>query len=148
MATVYETLKDRIEVNLGNVAEIAEFFMYPKQEFKNYPAVTVIPIPGEVAFETTDEDERSYKFMLTLYYPIKPGGVENAIDALYELSDKVMDEFSQDRVFENGTPISMPVGTVFLMVNPVFAGWGQVDEKDLIAAEIELNCRVSVTSSD
>lgn len=153
MATVYETLKDRIVSNLQNVSEFdaANIFGYPTLDFTGYPACTLIPIPGDVDFETTAEDERFYKFMVTIYYPLKQnneGTASTAIDALYNIADEVLDEFSTDRVFENGTPIVMPANTVYLMTNPVFAGWGQVDEKDLLACEIELNCRVSVVSSD
>jgi len=152
MATVYETLKDKIAAKLAAETKFDanNIFSYPRQEFSGYPAATLIPIEAAVNYETTDEDEREYKFLVSMYYPLKPDqgstkGADFAIKALFDLVDDVLDAFSTDRTFNSG--ITMPAGTVFLMVNPVFAGWGQIDEKDLLVAEMELNCRVSVQSS-
>lgn len=150
MATVYETLRDRIESNLNSIAKIGTVFDYPAQEFKDaeYPVAIIYPSPDStVEYETTSDDERYYNFIIDLFYQIKPEGIQNAMAALFDLVDDVLYNFSTDRHFENGTPISMPAGNIFLIVEPVKTSWGHVVDKDLIIASIELKCRVSVQSS-
>lgn len=150
MATVYETLRDKILAKLQTITKFGSVYAYPKQNFEidEYPVCIFYPAPeSDVDFETTVEDERTYQFIINIFYQIKPDGIETALNALYNLVDDVMDIFSQDRTFSNIPAISMPSGTVYLMTNPVSAGWGQISEKDLIVAVIKLYCRVSVQSS-
>lgn len=145
--TNYNVLQAKILEKLEGIAKLSEVYDYPKLKITETPACVFYPIEGRVDMESTTEDERIYVFRVDVFFKTKPSGVQNAFDALYNCIDDVMEVFSEDRTFKD-PPISLPAGNVFLMVNPVSAGWGQVSEEDLIVATIELYCRVSVESSD
>ena len=144
--TIFTTLKNKILSLLQTVTKLENnnIFDYPKAEVNGYPAAIFYPAEGSVDYETTSEDERVYAWVIEIHYEYDIGGISNALNALYDCVDDVLDKFSTNRML---TGISMPASTVLIGVEPVSAGWGELPNKKILVATINLKIRVSVSSS-
>lgn len=147
MATTYTTLRAFILEKLDAITQLENVTDDPMLQFEGYPAAIIIPSEGESDWETNVEDERSYTFDVIIYEETKKQGISSAITKLFDTVDYVLDAFAADKHFQSPTPISMPTGKTFLTCNPVFASWGQVDDKELLAATVKVRCRVSVSNA-
>ena len=146
MGKVYTTLTAQILSKLQDVStfDVDNIFDEPRAKITGYPAVVFYPAEGDVDYEMTSDDERQYNYNIEVYYEYDAAGISKALDALYDCVDDVLDEFSEDRMLAG---ITMPADTVLLGVEPVFAEWGELPNKKVLAAIINLKIRVSVTSS-
>lgn len=97
--TIYKTLIGKIKTTLESVTEIAQVFDYPasETEITAYPCAVFFPDSVENAFETNNQDFRTYKFKLYLV-----AGGENITpsklfgDVLAGAMDGVMEKFADD----------------------------------------------------
>lgn len=145
--TTYTILRAQLLAKLQSITQIAEVEDDPKLEFDSFPGAVIIPAEGESDYETNVEDERIYAFDIILYETTKDQGISVALTKLYDAVDYVLDSFAQDRQLESPTPMTMPTGKTFLQVKPVAAGWGDIPDKELVAATIKIFCQVSVDNS-
>lgn len=145
--TLYTTLRAFILAKLQTITQLENVSDDPVLQFTGYPAAIIIPSEGESDWETNVEDERTYAFEVILYEETKKQGVGMALTKLFDAVDYVLDTFAEDKQFLLPTPIVMPTGKTFLTCNPVAAGWGDIPDKELLAATIKLMCRVSVDNS-
>ena len=145
MANTYSTLKASILAKLQGISSIQEVTDNPALNFNGYPPAIIIPSEGESDWETNAEDRRIYSFDVLIYEETKKQGTSQAIDILMETVDDVLDAFAEDKGL---TGISMPANKILLTVEPVHAGWGDVPDKELIAAIVKIRISVSVNSSD
>ena len=97
--TIYKTLIAKIKATLTDVAEISEVFDYPasETEITKYPCAVFFPDSVDNAFETNNQDLRTYKFKLYIV-----AGGENITasklfgDVLAGAMDGVMEAFAKD----------------------------------------------------
>lgn len=144
--TTYKLLRDRIfdKVNALNRFEVVKKF--PDLNFGGYPAATVIPSDGDVDYETSSDDQRTYAFIINIYFPITPGQEEKALDAVMQAADDVLDTFTTDKQLSSPSPITFPTGKIIIGVRPVFTSWGATDDKKLMIAEITVSIAISTST--
>lgn len=147
MATTYTTLRAQLLAKLQAISQIAEVEDEPKLEFTQFPGAIIIPSEGESDYETNQEHERTYAFEIILYETTKDQGIGEALTKLYDAVDYVMDAFAEDPQLLSPAGMVMPTGKTYLWTNPVAAGWGDIPDKELLAATVKLSCRVSVDNS-
>lgn len=144
MATTYQTIRDQLRDKLLTITDIQDVSRYPKREFDGFPAVILTPAEGESAWETNNEQERVYIFDCKVFYETKGVGNDDALDRLYNVVDLILDEFAEDPNLEQPTPISLPSKKTLITVNPVSAGWEQLDDTEILMAKISIKVVVSV----
>lgn len=142
--TAYTIIKDFIKTKLDAISKLQEVSDDPTQKFNGFPAATITPSNQESDYETSDENMRVYAFEVRAFQDIQEGGLSAALDALYDLSDDVLDAFDQDETFSG---ISLPTGYTMIAVRPANAGWEQDDDSNLLVLNIKLNVVVSVSIS-
>jgi hypothetical protein len=144
MATTYQIIRDKLRDKLLTETAIEEVARYPKREFTGYPAAILVPAEGDSGWETTAEHERAYVFDCQIFYETKGVGNDNALDALYNVVDEVLDNFAEDTLLEQGGAIALPAKQTIISVEPVSAGWEAMDDTDLLMARITIRVVVSV----
>ncbi len=139
----YQVIRDQCRDKLLSITEIQEVARYPKREFTGYPAAILAPADGDSEWETNNEHERVYAFNCEIFYETKGIGNDEALDRLMEIADLILDEFAEDTELQNPTPIALPTKKTLITVDPVFAGWEEVDDTELIKVTILIKVIVS-----
>ena len=144
--TAYTVIKNFILAKLQAVTQLQQVTDNPELNFNGYPAAIIIPAEGESDWETNMEDQRNYAFDVIIYEETKKQGISTAINTLMDTVDYVLDTFAQDKLLI-GIQALLPAGHTFLTVNPVAAGWGDIPDKEVLAATVKLTCRLSIDNS-
>ena len=115
-------------------------------DFSGFPSAFIIPAEGSGDYETNTEDERIYAFECHIFYQYdqQKTAVTDALDNLYDVCDDVLDSFAQDKQLSG---ISLPTGKMLIDTRPVFAGYEEIPEKELLKAIIKLSVHISVDNS-
>jgi len=144
MATTYQLIRDKLRDKLLTVTSIQEVARYPKREFTGYPAAILVPAEGDSEWETNNEHERVYAFDCQIFYETKTLGNDETLDRLYNVVDEILDEFAEDPNLEQPTVIALPAKKTMITVQPVSAGWEEVDDTELLMARIQIKVVISV----
>jgi hypothetical protein len=139
--SAYATIKNKILTILQTVTKIQEFYGYPILNFGGYPAAVIVPSSQDADYETNVDNQRIYAFQISIFQEIQEGGIENALDALYDLADDVLNAFDKNPTL---TGISLPTGYTMIYVVPSIAAWHQIEDKDVLSLDITLKVRVSI----
>ena len=142
MARTFETLRDKIVVNLQTITDIQEVNTSPTLEFDAYPSVAVYPTTQESDYETTTQNERIYSFMVSVFHETKTTSKGDALIAMYDVVDQVLDNFDKDPTL---TGISLPTGKQIIDIVPTTSEWGQVEDRELLEIDVVLGVRISVS---
>ncbi len=142
--TCYTILKNKIKEKLEEITKLQEVSDIPKLEFSGYPSATIIPSGDDSDYETNQENLRIYAFDINLFYEVQSSGIGDALNALYDLADDVMDAFDQDQTL---TGISLPSGYTMVAILPVSGGWGEIPDTKLITKIVKLKIKISVDIS-
>ncbi len=137
----YQVIRNKLRDKLLTLTEIQEVARYPKRKFNGYPAVVLVPADGDSEWETNAEHQRNYVFNCAIFYESKGIGNDVALDRLMEIVDLILDNLAEDTQL-NG--ITLPAGKTMITVDPVFAGWEEVDDTELIKAQILITVVISV----
>lgn len=143
----FKTLRPQIKDLLDNNTKLQEVSGTPKLNFGGYPAAYVIPSDNSNDYETTDENLRTYAFIIRMFYETKNTGVGDAMIALEELTDEILDTFDQEdlKTADNRTVgVNLPSGYTYvnILANP--ASWGELIEEGLLMTELNVRVRISV----
>jgi hypothetical protein len=155
MAKRYTLIRDRIisKIQSAVTSTVPEMVVLtaPTLEFQAYPAAYIVPQEGESDWETNTMDERAYPFQINVYYETKQSGVSNALDALMNLVDDILDAFAQDKQMAITTPSLQTqlsnagyTNDVVMSVSPVAAGWGEITERNLLVATIKITVNLAI----
>lgn len=142
-ATLRSQVKTLVEAN----SDIQEVVGYPKIKFNGYPAAYVVPSDNSGDYETTQENIRTYAFLVRVFYETKQSGVETAISALEGIIDDLLDAFDQEDLkgaSSRTLGISLPTGYTFINVWATPAQWSEIVGEELIMAELRVRLRVSI----
>lgn len=142
--SAYTIIKNKILTILQTITKIQEFYGYPVLNFNGYPAAVIVPSNQDSDYETNVDNERVYAFQLSIFQDIQEGGIENALNALYDLADDVLNAFDSDPVLSG---ISLPTGYTMIYVAPSISAWQQVEDKDVLFLNITLRVRISVDTT-
>ncbi len=146
----WTVLRPQLKTLLDGVSTISETSKAPKMKFGSYPAATVTPSDQEGDYETTTENIRTYAFMVRVFYETKDTSVEDAIAALEEVIDSVIDAFDQDDLKGASTRtvgINLPAKYTFINIFAVPGAWFEVPDEQLIYAQVSVRVRVSIDVS-
>lgn len=143
----WQTLRPQLKTLLDTVSTIQETASYPKMKFNGYPSATVTPNENDAEYETNTENIRNYAFMVRIFYETKHTGIENAILALEEVVDSVIDVFDQEDLKGSATRtvgVSLPSGYTFINIWAAPGAWFELPDEELIYAQVSVRVRVSV----
>lgn len=144
----WKTLRPQIyqllDTNKATVG-LAEVHPVPKLNFSAYPASEITPSGHENGYDTTSENKRIFEWKVRLFYEIHDGGIENAILAMEELVDNVVDLFDQEN--EQGEDrivgVNMPARYTFINIQATPGQWFKTEDEQLLF--VELTVRIVVT---
>jgi len=139
----YQNIRDKLEAKLNAVSDINEVYDYPKMDFGGYPAAVIIPTEGESDWETNKDDQRAYVFDVLIYYEMNQATPNTALDRLMDVCDDVLDSFASDKQLSG---ISLPANKTIITVDPVFAGYETVPDKELLVARIKVKVIISIAT--
>lgn len=125
---------------------IQEVYNYPKLKFLGYPATNVTPSDSDNDYETTTENIRTYVFKVRNFYEMKNTGLQDAITALTDVADNVIDIFDQENeksAANRVVGIDMPSRYTFLNIWASPSLWGLVEDEQLIFNEVSVRIRIS-----
>jgi hypothetical protein len=152
--TRYQILSDKILEKLQGISKLSLVLDYPVLEFNSYPAAFFVPSEGESQWETNADDERVYAWEIFIYYEIEPDGIRNALRALFDCIDDVLDSFAQDRQLNDGgvgvqTALTNNGYSTDTMITtePVAAGWEEDSDKKVLRAKINLRVRLTISNT-
>ena len=143
-------LRPQIETLLNTVSTIQEVSRAPKIRFNGYPSAHIVPSENSNDYETTTENLRTYTFTVRLFYDIKQTSIEDALTALEEVVDSVIDLFDQEDLKGSTTRtlgLNLPTGYTFINIWASPGRWGVLDEEQLVMAEINVRIRISIDIS-
>lgn len=149
MANVYRTIKDRLIVKLQAVSALQEIKTQKTFDFTGFPSCFIVPAEGSSDYETNTEDTRIYAYECHIFYQYdqQKTAVADALDNLYDVCDDVLDSFAEDKQLLTPSAMSLPSGKTMIEVRPVFAGYEEIPEKELLKAIIKLSVIISVDNS-
>lgn len=146
----FTTLRPQIGTLLGTLDTIQEVSNAPKVKFSGYPAAHIVPSDNSADYETTTENVRTYAFIVRIFYETKTTSVEDALSALEEVVDSVLDLFDQEDqkgAAARTVGIDLPSGYTFLNIWAVPGTWGELPGEQLIMAQMSVKVRISVDIS-
>lgn len=141
------TLRPQIKTLLDTIDTLQEVSKAPKIKFNGYPAAHIVPSENSADYETTSENIRTYSFMVRIFYETKDTPIEDALVALEEVVDSVIDAFDQEDLKGGDTRvigINLPSNYLFINIFAAPGRWGELPEDQLIMAEITVKVRVSI----
>ncbi len=143
-------LRPQIETLLKTVTTLQEVSRAPKIKFNGYPAAHIVPSENSGDYETTKENIRTYAFIIRVFYETKDTNIEDALTALEEVVDTIIDKFDQQDlkgVTTRTVGIGLPADYMFINMFATPGRWGELPEDQLIMAEIGVKVRISVDIS-
>lgn len=143
-------MRPQIESLLKTVSTIQEVSRAPKIRFNGYPSAHIVPSENSNEYETTTENIRTYAFTVRLFYETKQTSIEDALTALEEVVDSVIDLFDQEDLKGSTTRtvgMNLPADYQFINIFASPGRWGVLDEEQLIMAEISVRVRISIDIS-
>lgn len=151
----WSTLRPQIGTLLSSLTSggntiIQEVSNTPKLKFSGYPAAYVVPSDLESEYETTIENERVYAFIVRLFHETKETGIGDAIAALEDVVDSVIDAIDQEdkkAAASRTIGISLPSDYVFLAIAATPGMWAELPSEQLIMSEVRLRVRISYDAS-
>ena len=146
----WKTLRPQLKTLLDTISTIHETASFPKAKFSGYPAATVTPNENEADYETNTENIRTYSFMVRVFYETKSTGIADAITALEEVIDSVIDTFDQDDLKGSGTRtvgVNLPSTHTFINIWATPSAWFELPDEELIYAQIVIRVRISIDIS-
>lgn len=140
--TLYPQIKTLLEEKIDLLQEVSEF---PKLTFTGYPAAYIAPSDSSADYETTRENERVYAFFVRFFYETKNTPVADATTYLRKVVDQALDELDKEDQRGGTRTIGqdLPTGYTFLSIMAHPSAWGEVQDQNLIVAEIKCSVRVS-----
>ena len=146
----WKILRPEVKALLDTVTTLQEVSKVPKIKFDGYPAAHIVPSENSGDYETTSENIRTYAFTIRVFYETKQTNMENALVALEEVVDTVIDTFDKEDLKGSTTRtigIGLPDGYTFLNIFATPNRWGVLSDDQLIMAEITVRIRISVDIS-
>lgn len=143
-------LRPQLKTLLDTIDTLQEVSKAPKIKFSGYPAAHIVPSENSGDYETTSENIRTYAFTVRIFYETKQTAIEDALVALEEVVDSVIDKFDQEDLkgaTSRVVGIGLPTGYMFINIFATPNRWGVLSEDQLIMAEITVRVRISVDVS-
>jgi hypothetical protein len=143
----FSVIRPQIKSLLQTVTKIQEVKGYPSLKFSGYPACYVIPSDNEADYETNRENQRVYAFIVRFFYETKNSGVENALTAMEDLIDTILDTLDREDLKGSDTRtigLSLPTGYTFLNIYAHPSKWGELLDENLLMSEVIIKVKVSI----
>ncbi len=141
----WQTLRPQIKTLLDNSGLFQETSAFPKIKFSGYPAAYVVQSDSEGDYETTNENERIYAFLIRIFYSTKNQTVATALERLEKIVDAIIDDIDQDSYKDANNRVigvDMPTGYTWINTYAVPSMFGEVEGEELVMAEIRVRVKV------
>ena len=143
---MFTTLSDKIKTVLIANDNIQEVWDFEQDKFNGLPAVVIVPSNNEADYNTSNQNERIYAFVIRCFISRTLEGAEVAEKNTRDLVGSIIDDFDKDYLF-SGLVVS--TGYTFINVFAAPTAWGYSGEDDEYrVAEVTLRCRVIVDVTD
>ena len=144
----FNVINTKIKSVLDSVSRLQQVYEYPTEKFDGFPSATITPSENSADFETNNENERNYAFIIQLFQDIPKSNIEGekplpfTFRVLRLLVDDVLDKFDRDETLSG---ISLPTGYTMLNLTATPSSWGAIValDKKIILAEIIITAKVS-----
>lgn len=139
-------IRPQIKELLETIDKIQEVKLAPTLKFGGFPAAYVVPSDQASDYETTVENERTYAFIVRVFYDTKDTPMDAAMTSLEALVDDILDEFDKEDMREVDRTIAkddLPEGYTFLNIRAHPSAWGELPEQNLLMAEVTCRVRIS-----
>jgi hypothetical protein len=143
----WQVLRPELGTLLRTLTTLQEVSNSPKVMFSGYPAAHIVPSENSGDYETTKENVRTYAFAVRIFYETKQTSIENALLALEQIVDSVIDLFDQEDLKGSDTRtvgVDLPSNYTFINIWASPSRWGELPGEQLIMAEIIIKVRVSI----
>lgn len=143
----WNTLRPQLGTLVSGISGIQQVSNSPRLNFTGYPAATVTPSDQESDYQTTTENVRTYAFIIRIFYETKNTGIADALNALEDIVDSVLDAFDQEDLKSASARvvgINLPSGYTFLNIWATPSVWGEIPDQELIMAELKVRIRLSI----
>lgn len=146
-------LSNQIRDKLKTISDIQSVYDYPWLDFDGYPAATITPSGMDSDYETTEENLRTYVFIVRLFVNLDTINqesyerkVEDGFRIAEELVDTVIDVFDKDETL-SGIQSSLPSGYTMVSLIPSPSVINYFVEEKMIVAEVRIRAKVSFDTS-
>ena len=140
---MYETLLTKINTTLESVSNIKEIFSVPNPKLSKFPAVFFKPDGFENAFETNDENMKTYRFILIVIIGVKQTTLDNIFGTvLPKTVDAIVEQFDAD--WNYGTIDGHRMWAKIDSAGP----WEVSEEQDGLVAYAPLNLEIKLLSTN
>jgi len=98
---------------------LQEVSQAPKIKFGGYPSAHIVPSENSADYETTTENIRTYAFTIRVFYETKQTSIEDALTALEQVVDSIIDKFDQEDLKGADTRVvgmDLPSGYMFINI--------------------------------
>ncbi len=143
----WNVLRPQVKALIDTISEIHEVSSDPKIKFGGYPAAYVVPSDNDADYETNKENTRTYAFIVRIFYETKQTGISDALDALEDIIDSILDAFDQDDLkgaSDRVIGVSLPARYTYLNAWATPSVWSEVVGEELIMSEVRVRVRLSV----
>ena len=140
---MWETLTAKIKTTLGTVAKVKEISSIPKTDWEKWPAVFFKPVGFTNDFETQNENNQTYRFLMIVMVGTTQTTMENAFDVVLPRTvDAIIDAF--DAGWNYGT---IDGHRVRVKIDSADA-WEVSEEEDGLTAYAPLNVEIRLLTSN
>ena len=146
----FTVIRPQIKTVLEATDKFVEVSGTPKLKFSGYPAAHVVPSDNSNDYLTNVENDRVYAFVVRCFVETKGRGVEEAIEAMEDLVDTVLDALDQEDLKSGSSrtiATNLPARYTYLHIFAVPTSWGEVTDPALLMAEITVQVHISVDVS-
>ncbi len=144
----WQILRPQLKTLLETVTTLQEVSASPKIKFSGYPAAHIMPSDNSADYDTNKENVRTYAFKVRVFYETKHTELEDALTALEEVVDSVLDKFDEEDMKTDRTVgVSLPSGYHYVNIWAAPSTWGEIVDEQLIVAEISVRVRLIIDVS-
>jgi len=143
----FKTLRPQIGTLLDTLDTLEEVKNSPSIKFEGWPSAHIIPSDNEADYETTTENVRTYAFTVRIFMETKTTTIEDALLALEEVVDEVLDLFDQEDLKDADSRtvgVDLPSGYTFLNIWATPSFWGELAGDQLVMTQVSVRVRISV----
>jgi len=136
----FEILRNRLATKLKTISSIQEVHTYPTEEFGGFPAAVIASARMDSAFETTNENKRTYIFTIYLFQELESKGANQARRIIEGVCDDVIEALDEDQGL-TGIESDLPSQETMVIAFPVVPEI--LEDPKYIRAELEIRIVIS-----
>ena len=145
----FKVIRPQLRTLIDSTGKFVEVSGSPKLTFPGFPSAYVIPSNNEADYETTDENQRIYAFLVRCFVETEGRDMGDAMEAMEDLADTVLDVLDQEDMkgASRTVAVSLPARYTYLQILAHPSDWAELTDPSLLMAEITVRVKISVDIS-